>query len=99
MEMLCNRLEHHAAVFILSMLKTNAAAWCLHSLCGNAVGSFRAPWGHRVWSRCLQCVLIIKQMIIKCIKIYKVFIIINANGLSFIKTNKNLILTIVCLLF
>jgi len=24
----------------------------------------------------------------KCIKIYKVFIIINANGLSFIKTNK-----------
>jgi len=28
--------------------------------------------------------LIIKQIIIKCIEIYKVFIIINANGLSFI---------------
>jgi len=34
--------------------------------------------------------LIIKQMIIKCIKIYKVFIIINANGVSFIKLTKKL---------
>jgi len=29
---LCNRLERHAAVFILSMLKTNAAAWRFHSV-------------------------------------------------------------------
>jgi len=27
---LCNRLERHAAVFILSMLKTKRAAWRLH---------------------------------------------------------------------
>jgi len=31
-ETLCNRLERHAAAFILSMLKTNAAAWRLHSV-------------------------------------------------------------------
>jgi len=30
--MLCNRLERHAAAFILSMLKTNAAAWRFHSV-------------------------------------------------------------------
>jgi len=44
---LCNRLERHVAVFILSLLKINAAAWRLHivldsALCGrcdNAVGS------------------------------------------------------------
>jgi len=49
---LCNRLERNEAAFILSMLKTNAAAWRFHSVldstlwqrCGNAVGSFRAPW-------------------------------------------------------
>ena len=48
---LCNRLEHHAAAFILNMLKTNAAVWRLHSvldsaLCGcgvNAMGSSSAP--------------------------------------------------------
>jgi len=28
----CNRLERHAAAFILSMLKTNAAAWRFHSV-------------------------------------------------------------------
>jgi len=27
-----NRLERHAAAFILNMLKTNAAAWRLHSV-------------------------------------------------------------------
>jgi len=50
--MLCNRLERHAAAFVLGMLKTNAAGWRLHSLldsalwerCGNAVGSSTAPW-------------------------------------------------------
>jgi len=44
---LCNRLESHAVAFILSMLKTNAAAWCFHSVlnstlwqcCGNAVAT------------------------------------------------------------
>jgi len=49
---LCNRLERHAAAFILSMLKTNAAAWRFRSVldstlcerCGNAMGSSRAPW-------------------------------------------------------
>jgi len=29
---LCNRLDRHAAAFILGMLKTNAAAWRLHSV-------------------------------------------------------------------
>jgi len=29
---LCNRLERHAAAFILSMLKTKAAAWRFHSV-------------------------------------------------------------------
>ena len=51
-ELLCNRLDRHAAAFTLSMLKTNAAAWRFHSVLdstlwqryGNAVGSFRAPW-------------------------------------------------------
>jgi len=31
-ETLCKRLERHAAAFILSMLKTNAAAWRFHSV-------------------------------------------------------------------
>ena len=31
-ETLCNHLERHAAAFILSMLKTNAAAWRFHSV-------------------------------------------------------------------
>jgi len=31
-ETLCNRLERHAVAFILSMLKTNAAAWGFHSV-------------------------------------------------------------------
>ena len=43
---LCNRLERHAAAFILNMLKTNAGAWRLHSVLispqwgrdGNALG-------------------------------------------------------------
>jgi len=102
-ETLCNHLKGHAVLFILSMLKTSAVAWRLHSVldsplwqrCGNAVGSSRAPlWARHVkavktpykfciWSRRWQCILIIKQMIIKCIKIYKVFVIINANGKSF----------------
>jgi len=50
-ETLYNQLERHAAAFILSMLKTNAAAWRFHSVldstlwqrCGNAVGSSREP--------------------------------------------------------
>jgi len=29
---LCKRLERHTAAFILSMLKTNATAWRLHSV-------------------------------------------------------------------
>jgi len=29
---LCNRLERHAAAFILSMLKTNAGSWRFHSV-------------------------------------------------------------------
>jgi len=83
---LCNRLECHAAAFILNMLKTNATAWrcsaCYTACCGNAVGSSRAPWAGCMnavktlckfcsWSRHWQGFLIIKQMIIKCIKIYK----------------------------
>ena len=44
---LCNLLKHHAAAFIMNMLKINAAAWRLHSMldsalwvsCGNAVWS------------------------------------------------------------
>ena len=48
---LYNRLERHAAAFILNMFKTNATAWRLHSVldsalwgrCGNTVGSFRTP--------------------------------------------------------
>jgi len=36
-EALCNRLGRHAAVFILSMLKTNAAAWRLHSVLDRAL--------------------------------------------------------------
>jgi len=31
-ETLCNRLERPAAAFILSMLKTNAAAWRVHNV-------------------------------------------------------------------
>jgi len=48
---LCNCLKRHAVAFILNMLKTNAAAWRLHSMldsalcshCGNAVVSVSAP--------------------------------------------------------
>jgi len=76
-ETLCNRLERHAAAFTLSMLKTNAAAWRFHSVLDSTCKLC-------IWSRRLQCILIIKQIMIKCLKIYKVFIIINANGLSFI---------------
>jgi len=32
MQTLCNRIERHAAAFIFSMLKTNAAAWRFHSV-------------------------------------------------------------------
>jgi len=32
----CNCLERHAAVFILSILKTNAAAWRFHSMLDSA---------------------------------------------------------------
>jgi len=50
-----NRLERYAAAFVLNMLKTNAAAWRLHSVldsalwgrCGNAVWPSRA-----LWARC-----------------------------------------------
>jgi len=38
---LCNRLERHAAAFILSMLKTNAAAWRTHSVLNSTL-----------WQRC-----------------------------------------------
>jgi len=63
-ETLCNRLERHAAAFILSMLKTNAAAWRFHSVfdgtlwqrCGNAVGSSRAPWARCERARCKDAV-------------------------------------------
>ena len=37
---LCNRLERHAAAFLLNMLKTNAAACRLHS--GSDVSASRA---------------------------------------------------------
>jgi len=37
----CNRLERHAAAFILSMLKTNAAAWGFHSVLDSTL-----------WQRC-----------------------------------------------
>jgi len=40
-ETLCNRLERHAAAFTLSMLKTNAAAWCFHSVLDSTL-----------WQRC-----------------------------------------------
>ena len=40
-ETLCNRLERHAAAFILSMLKTNAAAWRFHSVLDSTL-----------WQRC-----------------------------------------------
>jgi len=91
-ETLCNRLERHPAAFILSMLKTNAAAWRFHSVLNSTlwgllerrVHAVKTPCTFCIWSRRLQCILIIKQIIIICIKIYKVFIIINTNGLSFI---------------
>jgi len=61
---LCNRLERHAAAFILNMLKTNSAAGRLHSMldrarCEDAVGSSRASWAHRVhaWRRHVNSVL------------------------------------------
>jgi len=34
---LCNRLERHAAAFVLDMLKTNAAGWRLHSVLDSAL--------------------------------------------------------------
>ena len=37
-ETLCNRIERHAAAFVLHMLKTNAAAWHLHSVLDSACG-------------------------------------------------------------
>jgi len=40
-EMLCNRLERHAAAFTLSMLKTNAVAWRFHSVLDSTL-----------WQRC-----------------------------------------------
>jgi len=40
-ETLCNRLERHAAAFILIMLRTNAAAWHLHSVIDSTL-----------WQRC-----------------------------------------------
>ena len=48
LQTLCNRLERHAAAFILSMLKTNAAAWRFHSVLDSTLwqrcGFSRAPW-------------------------------------------------------
>ena len=89
-ETLCNHLESHAAAFILSMLKTNAAAWCFHSVldrrlwqhCGVFQSAVGALWARRVhavkmpckfciWSRGLQCILIIKQIIIITLKYIK----------------------------
>jgi len=40
-ETLCNRIERHAAAFVLSMLKTNAAAWRFHSVLDSTL-----------WQRC-----------------------------------------------
>jgi len=40
-ETLCNLLERHAAAFILSMLKTNAAAWRFHRVLDSTL-----------WQRC-----------------------------------------------
>jgi len=63
---LCNRLERHATAFILSMLKTNTAAWRLHSvldskLC-NAVATLRVLLERRgrvvgaLWARRVNAV-------------------------------------------
>jgi len=38
---LCNRLERHAAAFVLNMLKTNAAVWRFHSVLDSTL-----------WQRC-----------------------------------------------
>jgi len=38
---LCNRIERHAAAFVLTMLKINSAAWRLHSVLDSAL-----------WQRC-----------------------------------------------
>jgi len=40
-ETLCNRLKRHAVAFILSMLKTNAAAWRFNSVLDSTL-----------WQRC-----------------------------------------------
>jgi len=40
-ETLCNRLKRHATAFILSMLKTKATAWRLHSVLDSTL-----------WQRC-----------------------------------------------
>jgi len=37
LQTLCSRLERHAAAFILSMLKTNAAAWRFHSVLDSTI--------------------------------------------------------------
>jgi len=45
---LCNHIERHVVAFVFSMIKINAATWCLLSgLCerfDNALGSSIAPW-------------------------------------------------------
>jgi len=56
METLCNRIERHAVVFVLSMLKTNTAAWRFHSVldstqwqrCGVFWSAVGALWARRV---------------------------------------------------
>jgi len=65
-----------------------ATLWGLLERRGRVVSAPRARCKDAVFilhlGRRLQCILIIKPKIIKWIKIYKVFNIINANGLNFI---------------
>jgi len=86
---LCNRLERHAAAFIL---KTHAAAWRLHSVldsalwgrCGDSVESSRAPW-----ARCgrATCTLY-KRLVNPVYGLGVLVIIMNASG-SFNKVSIN----------
>jgi len=66
-ETMCNRLERHAAAFILSMLKTNAAAWRFHRVlnstlwqrCGVFKSAVNALWArrlHAVMTPCKICI-------------------------------------------
>jgi len=54
-ETLCNCLKRRAAAFILNMLKTNAAAWRLHSVLDSSMWGLPERREHDVGALRARC--------------------------------------------